>query len=125
MRSSRLFILPKSLVVLLIVLAFTLNRPSLVLGDNFEEFFDKDLFLERVTILTSVKRGDPEAEVVKALGQPQAQGITPEGHKEFTYRVRCYAGLEPSSRWPRHSLTYEIRIIFNQEGRVSTIQTKP
>ena len=117
--------MPKSLVILLLVLAFILNRPSLVLGENFEEFFDKDLFLERINILNSVKRGDMEAEVVKALGQPQAQGINPEGHKEYTYRVRCYAGLEPYSRWPRDSLTYEIRIIFNQEGRVSTIQTKP
>ena len=117
--------MPKSLVILLVVLAFILNRPSLVLGENFEEFFDKDLFLERINILNSVKRGDTEAEVVKAIGQPQVQEITPKGHKEFTYRVRCYAGLEPYSHWPRHSLTYEIRIIFNQEGRVSTIQTKP
>jgi hypothetical protein len=125
MRSFHLSFLPKSLFVLLVIFTFILNRPSLALGNNFEEFFDKDLFLERVKILTSVKRGDTEAEVVKALGQPQIQGITPEGHKEFTYRVRCYAGLEPLSQWPRHSLTYETRITFDREGRVSTIQTKP
>jgi hypothetical protein len=125
MRSFHLFLLPQSLLVLQVILVFILNRPSLAFGNNFEEFFDKDLFLERVKILTGVKQGDTEAEVVKTLGQPQVQEITPEGHKEFTYRVRCYAGLKPFNRWPRHSLTYETRIIFDREGRVSHIQTKP
>jgi len=111
---------------LLLILTCAFSRP-LKVSDNYQEMFDVDLFNERVQLINSVERGDTQEEVLKRLGEPQDRQVTPAGsNKIFIYRVRCYMGPEPLSRWPRHlSATYEARFIFDQQGRVSTIQTNP
>jgi len=98
----------------------------MTLSDDYQEMFDVDLFHERVKLLNSVSYGATQKEVLMALGEPQSREVTPEGRPVFIYRVRCYTGPEPFSRWPRHqSLTYENRINFDERGRVVSTQSRP
>lgn len=95
-------------------------------GEGYQEMFDKDLFYQRVRLLQSVNMGATEKVVLEALGPPQAREGAPEGGQVFIYRVRCYAGPEPFSLWPRHlSLTSETRITFDRGGRVTATAFKP
>ena len=102
------------------------SRPPLTFSDDYQEMFDVNLFHEQVRLLNSVSYGATQEEVLKALGEPKAREVTREGHTVFIYRVRCYLGPEPFSRWPRHqSLTYENRITFDRQGRVSATRSNP
>lgn len=116
-----------TLLGLLLILAWASSGVTGKLSDNYQEMFDIDLFNERVQLINSVSRGDTQEEVLKKLGKPQVQQVSPDNNsKIFIYRVRCYMGPEPLSRWPRHlSATYEARFIFDSQGRVSAIQTNP
>ena len=115
-----------SLLGLLVFLACPPRRPSLALSDNYQEMFDVNLFHERVKLLNSVSHGATQEDILKTLGEPQDREATPDGSRIFIYRVRCYMGPEPFSRWPRHlSATYKVRITFDQQKRVSAIQSKP
>ena len=116
-----------TLLGLLLIMAWASSGVTGKVADNYQEMFDIDLFNERVQLINTVSRGDTEAEVLKKLGKPQIQQVSPDNNsKIFIYRVRCYMGPEPLSRWPRHlSATYEARFIFDSTGRVSTIQTNP
>ena len=127
MRFARFQLFLVNLLVLLIFLACTTpSRFPVTSSDNYQEMFDIDLFNERVKLLNSVSPGAGQDKILVALGEPQARQITQEGHMVFIYRVRCYTGPEPSSSWPRHrSLTYENRITFDQQGRVSSSQSIP
>ena len=116
-----------TLLGLLLILAWASSGVTGKLADNYQEMFDIELFNERVQLINTVSRGDTEAEVLKKLGKPQVQKVLPDNNsKVFIYRVRCYMGPEPLSRWPRHlSATYEARFSFDSQGRVSAIQTNP
>lgn len=93
---------------------------------EYEEFFDQQLFHERVKGLNQVKIGDSLKEVLRTLGPPQVREPGPGGTRVCIYRVRCYAGLEPGSRWARQlSLIYEMRLTFDREDRLQAIQTEP
>jgi len=116
-----------TLLGLLLIMAWASSGVSGKLADNYQEMFDIDLFNERVQLINTVSRGDTEAEVLKKLGKPQIQQVSPDNNsKIFIYRVRCYMGPEPLSNWPRHlSATYAARFIFDSQGRVSDIKTDP
>jgi len=102
------------------------SRPPVTVSDDYQEMFDLDLFNERVRLLNSVSYGATQKEVLTALGEPKAREVTPDGHTVFIYRVRCYTGPEPFSRWPRHqSLTYANRITFDRQGRVKSTRSIP
>lgn len=117
------------LTVLGLLLCLTLGSlglPPGALAEKYQEFFDQQLFHERVNLLNRVSPGATQKEVLGILGPPQSRERDPEGNAVFIYRVRCYAGPEPGSRWPRHlSLTYEMRLLFDGEGRVRAVRTNP
>lgn len=119
-------LLLSGLFLLIFLLAGDLAQPCRAFGGEYEEFFDQQLFHERVKGLNQVKLGDRLTEVIHTLGSPQARESGPGGTRVFIYRVRCYAGPEPGSHPYRHlSLTYEMRLTFDREGRLQGIITKP
>jgi hypothetical protein len=114
------------LLVLLLIAACLSSPVPRNVADNYQEMFNQDLFHERVKLLNSVKPGATREDLLKTLGKPQAREVTPDNYRIYIYRVRCYMGPEPLSRWPRHmSAIYEARFIMDPQGRVSAIQTNP
>lgn len=112
--------------LLVFLIGGRLERPPDAWAGKYQEYFDQQLFHERVNLLNRVLPGATRKEVLGTLGPPQSQERDPEGNEVFIYRVRCYAGPEPGSRWPRHlSLTFEMRLIFDGEGRVRDVRTNP
>ncbi len=95
-------------------------------ADNYQEMFDPDLFNERVKLIDSLRPGVSREDLLRTLGEPQVREAGEDGGAIFIYRVRCYMGPEPLSRWPRHiSATYEARFVMDPQGRVRAIQTDP
>ncbi len=119
---------PRYLVVIMGLLwtLIVLHRPLPAGSNRYEEFFDQNLFHDRVKLLNSLPLGTPQGEVLKMLGAPGLRETDPEGHQVLIYRVRCYIGPEPAGPWPRHlSLTYEKRFVFDRNDRLISTQSKP
>jgi len=114
------------LIGLVIVLGCVSSPAPVGSADNYQEMFDPDLFNERVKLIDSMGPGTTREDLLRTLGEPQVREVGPDGGTILIYRVRCYMGPEPLSRWPRHmSATYEARFVLDSQGRVKAVQTNP
>lgn len=118
----------RRLVWLLLLVAMLLgpvpNNSSA--GNAFIEFYNEDLFFEKVSALGQVKIGASAAEVVTMVGEPVEKTALRDGSKVFVYRLRLYKGREPLSSSSRQLyLTSETKIVFDNHDRVTAIYREP
>ncbi len=90
------------------------------------DFFNEDLFFEKINALNTIRIGATEIEVIRTLGEPVAKTVLSDGSRIFIYRVRLYKGPELLGGSPSQVyLTSETRIVFNKDGRVTANYREP
>lgn len=94
-------------------------------GDAIE-FYNEDLFFEKVNALSKVPLGATETEVIRAVGEPVAKTRLQDGTQVFVYRLRLYKGPGTfGSLPPQVYLTSETRVVFDQNGKVASLHREP
>ena len=95
-------------------------------GNAFIEFYNEDLFFEKVNALGQIKIGASTAEVIGMVGEPVEKTALGDGSKVFVYRLRLYKGREPLSNLSRQLyLTSETKIVFDNHDRVTSMYREP
>jgi hypothetical protein len=95
-------------------------------ADDATKMYNEDLFFEKVNALNKIPIGATEAEVIRAVGEPLDKTHLHDGSRVFLYRLRLYKGPGAFGALPQQVyLTSETRLVFDKNGRVSSLYREP